>query len=635
MRTAPRLLIAATLAGIGILAAGRDAATQQPAALAVTAGQADSVDALRQWDAAVDQMTRTGDLVVTSRVRDRSLEGRTHEYLAQSVAGVPVHGGGISRQLDGAGVTLSLFGTLHQGIDLDGAPALSGAEVGARLEQALGGDVVAGARPRLVVLPLPDGSYALAYRIAMSNGRFYFADAADGRILHAVDAFEEQSAIGAGADYNGDRRKLSTTQEGSRFEAHDRIRPSEIATLDTRFNFLRYYRLIHDHQLEDMPFREPIWTSDDIAADADNDWEDPAVVEAHVHTGWTYDYLSAQHGWEGVDGANGRIVNIVNAGFANAVAWRPPFGPEGAGVYVYGRTDEATSEEPWTPLDIVAHELMHGVTHFSVSERTGFGLGTDWTVGRRLGPASFTDERTGQTYTCDTARFPGLVVTPQLVEIGLVPAWCVDGQFLLASSQGGAVNEAYSDIIGESVDFFHQDAGVSADYQVGGDREFGPLRSPADPTSDFYPDTYRHRYEFALTLDENGFWDYSGFVFVDGRFAYSYPFFFGYGGSHWNSLILSHAFYLAIEGGTHRSSGLTVEGVGGSNRADIERIFFRGMTELMPASPSLPLAAAVIRQSAADLAAGSVAQRAVEQALRAVGLGAGGGPIASAPDPTQ
>ena len=98
---------------------------------------------------------------------------------------------------------------------------------------------------------------------------------------------------------------------------------------------------------------------------------------------------------------------------------------------------------------------------------------------------------------------------------------------------------------------------------------------------------------------------------------------FGYGGDHWNSLILSHAFYLAVEGGTHRSSGMTVEGGGEANRAEIERIFFRAMRDLMPAMATLPLAAALLRQSAADVAPGSDAERAIDQALRAVGLAPG------------
>ena len=93
------------------------------------------------------------------------------------------------------------------------------------------------------------------------------------------------------------------------------------------------------------------------------------------------------------------------------------------------------------------------------------------------------------------------------------------------------------------------------------------------------------------------------------------------GGVHWNSTILSHAFYLAIEGGQNRTTGRTVQGVGGANRHDVERAFFRAMTHLMPARTTFPLTAAVIRQSAVDLfGAGSAIHRAVDQALYAVGL---------------
>ena len=626
MRTAPRFVAASAFTGIAILAGGRDAATQQPGVVSVAAGHAVSVDALRRWDATVDRMAQTGDVVVVSRLGDRTLEDRTHEYLAQTFAGIPVHGGGISRQLDTAGVTVSLFGTLHRDIDVDTAPALSGTEVAALLEAMHGGEILAGGNPSLGILPLADGSYALAYLVAMSDGYFYFADADDGRLLHRLNAVREQSAVGAGDSSQGNPQKLSTTHADGHFQAHDRMRPAELVTLDLRFNFLRYARLVFDHLIDDLPPGEPIWTADDYATDADNDWDDPTVVDIHAYMGWSYDYFAARHGWEGIDGANGLTISMANMAVANAFFAPPPFGPEGTGVFGYGRFTDETSEEPLTTLDVVGHELMHGVTHFSVSKRTGYepGLVTDLPTSARLGPQSFTT-RSGRTYTCNTARFPGLVLTPDgFLDIGLVPAWCVDGRFLLASSQGGAIHEGYSDIFGESLGFFYEDEGVSADYLVGGDFKEGPLRSMVDPKSvrdGFYPDLYRDRYEFALTLDETLGPDYSGFIFVDGEyFGHFSDGSFGYGGSHWNSLILSHAFYLAIEGGTHATSGVTVEGVGGANRAEMERIFFRAMTDLMPSASALPIAAAVILQSAADLAPGGDAQRAVEQALRAVGL---------------
>ncbi|MCY4508010.1 MAG: hypothetical protein OXG35_13785, partial [Acidobacteria bacterium] len=464
-----RLPLTWIVAAIATLAAAQDAATQQPGPVSVTAGHDTGVDALRQWDATVDRMTRNGGLVVTSRLDDRALPGRVHEYLAQVVDGVPVFGGGISRQLDAAGVTVSLLGTLHRNIDVETTPALSSVEAARGLEAAPGARLVSERRPALVVLPLPDGSHALSYRITMSDGRFYFADAGDGRILHVADAFRTQSAVGAGSDSRGRRKKLGTTRAGTRFQARDGLRPAEIVTLDGRFDFLRIERLIQQHFLNDLPPGVPVWHADDVAADTDNDWEDPAVVEAHAHTGWTYDYLDARHGWRGLDGGDGRIFSIVNVDFGvpNAFAALPPFGPEGSGVYVYGRVSDGLREEPLSSLDVVAHELMHGVTHFAVSRRTGdpAGLGGGSLPSTRLGPERFTDNR-GRTWTCDQEFF-----------------WCVDGRFLLGSNESGAVNEAYSDIIGESVGFFHRDAGATADYLQGSDQSLGPIRSLADPGS--------------------------------------------------------------------------------------------------------------------------------------------------------
>ena len=93
------------------------------------------------------------------------------------------------------------------------------------------------------------------------------------------------------------------------------------------------------------------------------------------------------------------------------------------------------------------------------------------------------------------------------------------------------------------------------------------------------------------------------------------------GGIHINMTILGHAFYLAVEGGTNATSGLAVQGVGGAQRAQIEQAFFRGMTVLMPNTPSLFVAALAIHQAAVDLfGVSSAPAQAIAQALGAVGL---------------
>ena len=267
---------------------------------------------------------------------------------------------------------------------------------------------------------------------------------------------------------------------------------------------------------------------------------------------------------------------------------------------------------------------MHGVTHFSVSRRTGSGL-TSIPISEGLGPA---------TIRLSAGSFP----CPQVTLSGL-PFLCSGDNFVLVSNHGGAVNEAFADVFGTSAEFFFQDPGAGplrADYLGGEDipelglllqGEAGPIRSLSNPASLRvdrtravpYPDHYGLRLRFAVLRLPSGFLAVAPMVF----FGEDFFVLFGsdFGGVHWNSTILSHAFYLAIEGGRNATSGLTVSGIGSANRDQIEQVFFRAMTELMPSAVSMPLAATVILQAALDLfGTNDPVARAVDQALLAVGL---------------
>ena len=86
------------------------------------------------------------------------------------------------------------------------------------------------------------------------------------------------------------------------------------------------------------------------------------------------------------------------------------------------------------------------------------------------------------------------------------------------------------------------------------------------------------------------------------------------GGVHINSGIVNHAFYLAIEGGTNRTSGLAVTGVGGGNREQIERMFYRGFTSYLTPSATFAMARQATLRAATDLFGGaSPAFRAVSR----------------------
>jgi Zn-dependent metalloprotease len=162
-------------------------------------------------------------------------------------------------------------------------------------------------------------------------------------------------------------------------------------------------------------------------------------------------------------------------------------------------------------------------------------------------------------------------------------------------SEAGALNEALADVFGVSTAFFYEPAGsapLNASYMQGRDltSPSGLLgRSMSNPAQTGDPDHYSQR---------------------------------NIGGDpHYNGVILTHAFYLAIEGGTNRTSGISVQGVGALNRELIEKVFFRALTTMMPSSSTFALTRAATIQAARDLyGSGSIPERAVTQAWDAVGV---------------
>jgi hypothetical protein len=168
---------------------------------------------------------------------------------------------------------------------------------------------------------------------------------------------------------------------------------------------------------------------------------------------------------------------------------------------------------------------------------------------------------------------------------------------LIYRKESGALDEAFADIVGTSVEFFYQPAGsgiLRSDYLIGEDVfRPGGIRSMSNPGLFGDPDHYSRRY----TGDEDE------------------------GGVHINAGIPNQAFYLAIEGGVNRTSNLSVQGVGAANREQIEKAFYRAFVYLLPSNATFSMARAATILAARDLyGAGSSAERAVVQAWTAVGV---------------
>jgi thermolysin len=345
----------------------------------------------------------------------------------------------------------------------------------------------------------------------------------------------------------GDQKKISARTDAAGFAAEDLLRPPVVRTYDLK----------KDHVRADAFYRGVIALSitGDVAKDNDNTWTDPAVVDAQVYAGYTYDYYFKRFGRRGLDNANIRIASVVHPIDRDAVATLGTLFPNfycnafylGNGFMFYGEGLPAgwycdgQRVNYWSgALDIVGHELTHGVTGFS----------------SRL------------TY----------------------------------EGEPGALNEAFSDMMGTAIEFFFQTPGtglMQADYlesedivTAGPNNPANGIRSMQNPRLFDDPDHYSIRYTGS---SDNG-------------------------GVHTNSGIPNHAFYLAIEGGTHRL-GARVTGVGAANREQIERVFYRAFTGFLVPSSNFAAARVATIQAARELYPTNPAvEAAIAQAWTAVGV---------------
>jgi Zn-dependent metalloprotease len=574
---------------------------QEPARVLSIA--ADGIDEVRQWDPVIDRLTNERTLAVRTVYDDPQVPGRRHEALSQYYRGLPVYGADVTRQTERGG-SVSIFGNVYTGIDVNPAPSITVNQARDTIENRSGSTMVRTDDPMLMILPTLDGRFALVYRATMRNAVTYFLDAHDGRVLMEVNEISYQSAVGQGRGARGDLKKLSTTSGGSVYRSQDQLRPAPILTLDTRGSSATFQRL-----LQGGPALES-----DLAVDSDNDWTQAAVVDAHAHMGWAYDYFFKNHQYQGLNGRNAPMIGVVATRAllpSNAAFALPPFGPNGGGGMFFG---EGPSGGPMTALDLTGHELMHGVTHFTVSQRTGRRLGGSL-VGE-LGPTAVVVR--GQTFPCTTTTFSGY------------PFLCDGGRYVLASDPAGAMNEGLSDIFGTAVEFAFHPSGTGAlraEYTMGEDlTDLGVERSLQNPASlaidaaegVLYPDHVSRRISFGVVVHPMGLLAVPAAIIGNSGFTLDS---IDGGAVHWNSTILSHAFYLAIEGGQNRTSGRTVQGVGTANRTQIEQVFFRAVRDMLPSTVTFGQVGAILRQASVDLhGASSAAARAIDQALAAVGL---------------
>jgi thermolysin len=490
--------------------------------------------------ARVDTMLRAGHLDIARVQEDTMLAGRAHERLKQMYEGVPVFGGQVVRQMDGRS-SITVNGRVYENIDLDVTPQLSSQRASQIAIAASGADANVHGEPTLGILAMSDGGYRLAYKIEVRSDwdvREVTIDAKSGELLKSLSKIRTATTIGQGTGVLGGLRKMSTDSTSSTFRAVDLLRPAPSYTLDFRGSIGRLNAFLATGFL----------FNSDIATDSDNVWNDGPTVDAHVYQGLVHDYYFKRYGRRGLDDHNLEVDGIVHPLARSQANVQPPdvvntyinnafFCCDG--LMVYGDGDGRNWNYLAGGLDVVAHEMTHGVTAYSSD--------------------------------------------------------------LVYEDEPGALNEAFSDIMGASAEFFYQPFGTGpekADWTIAEDVVIGSpgyLRSLNNPAAVGDPDHYILRRYIGTPTDN--------------------------GGVHYNMTIATHAFYLAVVGGRNRVSGITVTGVGMNNLERMEKIFYRAWVFLMGPNSRFSDARAATLQAATDLYGASSNERAqVASAWTAVGV---------------
>lgn len=266
----------------------------------------------------------------------------------------------------------------------------------------------------LVIVPMND-NYILSYKydiyaLLPLSRQYIYIDANSGKVIKTLDRIHEQNSVGTAETlYNG-TVNITTEYYSGQYRLRETGRGNGIETYNLN-------KRIDLSSVTDF-------------TDDDNYWNttanyDHAAYNIHYAAELTYDYYFQKFGRNSYDNNGSVIKNYVHygQGFSNAF-W------DGQSIY-YGDGSEGV-DRPYASIDIVAHEITHGVTEKSA------GL-----------------------------------------------------EYFLES---GALNESFSDIFGIEVDFFKNPN--NANYMIGEDIFLSnqPFRDMSNPNKNANPDTYKGRF---------------------------------------------------------------------------------------------------------------------------------------------
>jgi len=371
------------------------------------------------------------------RNESKGVAGNTAVRFGQTYEGLVVYPSGLSVEMDEQGhvrLVTGAYSPTPAGLDIE--PTLSFDEALAAARE----HVTDGAAGELETQQLliyayeraPTLAYKLELRTAIDVRAQVFVDAHSGEIITEVNALGMAASEASGVDNRGVNRTFSAWQDGGQFLLVDTSLPmfdpsSTVPQLQETRGASFVLTARDAASIEDGVFL--------TVSNSSTTWDPDAVAGAHAAR-QSYRFYREVLQRNSLDGQGVNLVTIVDVGFNNAF-WDP-----NNKITVYGTSGTGASYAQ--SIDVVGHELTHGVITFSAN--------------------------------------------------------------LIYQDQPGAMNEGYADIGGSSIEFFSDPA--SANWLMGNPDDVGkPFRNMRDPNSIPITDGVPHpsrMSQFIVTDQNNG-----------------------------------------------------------------------------------------------------------------------------------
>lgn len=285
--------------------------------------------------------------------REVEASGQRHLRYTQTFQGLPVWPAGLSVHLDGQGkVTLFDGAYVPTPTKVSIQVAISEAEAIARARASVPGGAQGEAKDVALVVyaPLaqaPRLAWRLGLAVDFAHAWLIVVDAQEGRILSRNNRCLDASVTGSGTDLAGKNAAFNVWSADGKFTMADTTKPMFDPAFDPVKDPHGVISIFDARQVKDQDLKT-VYLVDSTSATT---WI-PDAVSAFVNFDATFDYYLERHARNSLDGKGGNVQAVVRIAELDNAYWNGD-----AKMMFFGNVLPYPQA-----LDVVGHELTHGVT---------------------------------------------------------------------------------------------------------------------------------------------------------------------------------------------------------------------------------------------------------------------------------